>query len=130
MHRFTAIAAASLIAAGCSSASATPNSQNPAHCVAAINYTNFWLRQGGKTELLINGTARAVFVLNQIRASGASLKEAKAEGARLTKAIGNDPERMNALAVECLEAQDRDPKFSAELPALIALVRANPELAK
>ena len=130
MNRFALLIAASLIVGGCNSvAAATPDSQKPAHCLAAIQYTNSWLRQGGKQELMMNGAARSVFVLKKIQASEMSLEAAKADATALIKAYGNDPERMNALAMECLAAQDRDPQFSAQLPALLALVRANPQLA-
>jgi len=130
MCRLSIAILVSLALAGCGSvAAATADSKNPAHCVAAINHTNYWLRKSDNSELVLNGLARAVFELDKIRASGASLEKAKAQAEALTQSL-QDPEKMNALALECLTAQDRDPQFQKELPRLLAIVRANPQLAE
>jgi hypothetical protein len=125
MRAFPIFVVAATALAGCAKASAAePDSRNPAHCIAAMNFSAFWLGKNNKyPEKVTEVRARALFEAQKIKASGGSMEAAKAESDALTRAFGNDLEKMNALSLACGVAQDRDPRFKAEIPALIATVR-------
>ncbi|GAA3901918.1 hypothetical protein GCM10022276_20820 [Sphingomonas limnosediminicola] len=114
-------------AAGCNNArAASPDSSNPAHCIAAMNFEAYWLSKNPKhADSLAEVRARSLFEAQKIKASGASLKAAAAEGAALTKAYANDADKMNALALACLRAEDSDARFQQEKQTLIETVRNN-----
>jgi len=131
MHFKVTLTLAALSLTGCSPASASePDSHNPAHCIAAFNYANHWLQMGHKTDLVRQGMARSLFEAQKLRSSGRSLAAAHAESAAVTKAYGNDSEKMFALAQGCIDAESADKQFNAEYQHLLALVDANPSTAE
>jgi hypothetical protein len=132
MRPVVAALAVSIILTGCGRAvAAQPDNKNPGHCLAALNYGNFWLGKGGDhTDMIQQGTARGMFEMLKSRSKGQSKEEALAEGVALTKAYGNDRDKMMALLEACMLAEDADPQFQTEYPRLLAVVRANPSLAK
>jgi hypothetical protein len=111
--------------AGCGSAAAVqPDSSNPAHCIAAMNFSAYWLGKGNKFPAkVVNVRARGLFEAQKIKASGGSLDDAKGEAVALTKAYGKDLDKMDDLFLACAQAEDRDPAFQAQLPDLLATVR-------
>jgi hypothetical protein len=125
MRSMFAIMAAALALVACAKASAAePDSNNPAHCIAAMNFSSYWLAKGNKyPDKVVEVRARSLFEVQKIKSAGRSLATAHAESAALTKAYGNNLEAMNALFLDCGLAQDRDPRFKAQMPTLIALVR-------
>jgi hypothetical protein len=119
------IVAALVGLAACGNAgAAAPDSNNPAHCIAAMNFGAYWLsKNSNHAEMVIEARARALFEAQKIKAAGRSLKAAKTEGAELTKTYGNDFEKMNALGLACSRAEDGDARFMEAKPTLIAKVR-------
>ena len=117
-----------VLLAGCGKAAAAePDSRNPAHCYAALNFGNYWLRKGGEhTDMVIEGEARMLFEMNKSRSTGGSGDDFLADGKALTQAYGNDRDRMNALLLGCLQAEQADPEFHREFPNLVALARSHP----
>src|SRR5947209_12139604 len=112
----------------CSKAGAAePDSRNPAHCYAAVNFGNYWLRKGGQhAGQITEGEARMLFEMKKSRSSGQSTTDFEADGIALTKAHGNDRDGMNALLLECLKAEDADPAFHRQFRDLLALARSHP----
>src|SRR5438270_12767151 len=97
----------------CSKAGAAePDSRNPAHCYAALNFGNYWLRKGGQhADKIAEGEARMLFEMNKSRSAGRSGDDFLADGKALTQAHGNERDRMNALLLRCLQAEESDPEF-------------------
>lgn len=125
MRAVIVVIAAGTALAGCSKAfAAQPDSRNPAHCIAAMNFSAYWLGRGNKyPDQVAEVRARWLFEGQKIKASGRSVDAAKAESAALTRAYGNNLEKMNALGAACAKAEDQDPRFQAEKATLIATVR-------
>ena len=100
--RSVAIVAVCVVLAGCGKAVASePDSHNPAHCYAALNFANFWLRKGGEhTDEVAEGEARMLFEMNKSRSSGRSSNDFLADSQALTRAHGNDRDKMNAASLE------------------------------
>ena len=116
---------------GCGrAAAAAPDSQNPAHCYAALNFANFWLRKGGEhTDKVIEGEARMLFELKTSNASGRSSETFLADGEAITRAFGNDRDgKMDALLLACLQAEEANPEFHRDFPNLLALARKHPSV--
>ena len=120
------IVAATLVSlAACGKADAiVPDSGNPAHCVAAFNYANYWMRVGKSPERATAMLARAMYEIDKIKSNGGSVEDAKAEGMALTKAYAEDTKKMDALFIACGKAQDADPQFRARLAKFLAAARA------
>ena len=128
MRRMLTIVTVSVALVGCSKAVASqPDGRNPAHCVAALNYANYWLKKGGKHQREVaQGVARMLFETSRIKASGQSLGDAHDAGVALTKAYGNNRDKMNSLLWQCLTAEDADPEFHRQMPALLVQAQALP----
>jgi hypothetical protein len=122
------IAGICFLLAGCGKAVATdPDSRNPAHCYAALNFANYWLRKGGQhSDKVAEGEARMLFEMNKFRSSGRSGDDFFADGKAFTESYGNDRNRMNALLLDCLKAEEADPEFLREYANLLALARSHP----
>ena len=118
------VASGAIALAACGRAVAvTPESKNPAHCLAAFNYGAYWFNVGKRPDKATAMVARAMFEMNKIEAKGGSLSDAKAEGMALTKAYANNAKEMDALFLACGQAQDSDAQFRAQLPILLAAAR-------
>jgi hypothetical protein len=116
-----------VLLAGCGKAvAAEPDSRNPAHCYAALNFGNYWLRKGGEhADKVAEGEARMLFEMKKSRSAGRSGDDFLADGQALTQAYGNDRDRMNALLLGCLQAEEADLDFHREFPNLLALARSH-----
>ncbi len=127
MHS-VAVVAVCVVLAGCGRAvAAEPDSQNPAHCYAALNFGNYWLRKGGEhADMIEVGEARMLFEMNKSRSSGRSGDDFLADFGALTRAYGNDRDRMNALLLDCLKAEEANPEFHRQYPNLLELARSHP----
>jgi hypothetical protein len=124
MNRALSMSTVIMALAACSPAAAVaPDSQNPAHCIAAFNYGAYWFKVGKRPEKVTAMVARGIFEMNKIKASGGSVADARAEGEALTKAYANDQNQMDALFVACGSAQDADAQFKAQLPSLLVSAR-------
>jgi hypothetical protein len=113
-----------VVLAGCGTAvAAEPDSRNPAHCYAALNFGNYWLRKGGNhADKVAEGEARMLFEMSKSR----SRENFLADGQALTRTYGNDREKMNTLLLGCLQAEEADPEFHRDFPNLLALARSHP----
>ena len=124
MKRVFMVASGVVALAACGQAVAvTPDSKNPAHCVAAFNYGAYWFNVGKRPDKATAMVARAMFEMNKIKSKGGSLADAKAEGMALTKAYADNAKEMDALFIACGSAQDADVQFKAQLPTLLAAAR-------
>jgi hypothetical protein len=124
--RYAAVAAwvAGAILSACSAAhSASPDSRNPAHCIAAFNYGAYWLKLGHKDRGVRNMYVRGAYEMEKVKASGRTASEALAEGKALTQRYARDTDAMDRLFEECGQAQDADPKFREAQPRLIAQLK-------
>ena len=125
MKRALIVTAGIIGLTGCGTAGAVvPDSGNPAHCVAAFNYANYWFKVGKQPERATAMVARAMYEIDNIREQGGSVADAKNEGMALTKAYAKDAKQMDSLSLACGKAQDADPQFSSRLPKLLAAARA------
>ena len=87
MKRVSVVTSGALALAACGQAVAvTPDSKNPAHCLAAFNYANYWFKVGHSPDDARAMMARGIFELNKIKATGGSVAVAKDEATELTKA--------------------------------------------
>lgn len=104
-----------LLLGACGTASAvTPNSSDPAHCVAAFSYGRT-LAAGGKSPdiaLSVQSTARAIFEGKKIKANGA-FETGEREGTALLAQFGKDEKVMMGLLLDCAKHQDADPAYRA-----------------
>jgi len=124
MKRVSVVTSGALaLAASGQAVAVTPDSKNPAHCLAAFNYANYWFKVGHSPDDARAMMARGIFELNKIKATGGSVAVAKDEATELTKAHADNEKQMDALFVACGSAQDADPQFKAQLPALLAEAR-------
>ena len=124
MKRVLIVASVVVALAACGRAGAvTPDSKNPAHCIAAFNYGAYWFKVGKRPEKVTAMVARGMFEMNKIKANGGSVADAKAQGTALTKAYADDAKAMDALFIACGSAQDADAQFKAQLPILLAQAR-------
>ena len=106
---------------GCSAAhSAMPDSNNPAHCIAAFNYGAYWFKVGHRDRGVRNMRVRGAYEMEKLKAAGRSLDDAFAEGKALTQRYVRDEKVMDRLFKECGEAQDADPNFREAQPRLVA----------
>ncbi len=111
---------ASLVLAGCDRAAAVElDSRNPAHCLAAFQYAAHWFDIGKRPVKVRAMAARWVYEMERVSASGRSPDEAKAQAKRISESYGDDSKEMDALFLSCGQAQDKDPRFHAELPTLL-----------
>ena len=124
MKRAVIVASTVIALVACGRARAeTPDSKNPAHCIAALNYGAYWFNVGKRPDKVTAMVARGIFEMNKIKASGGSVADAKAEGMALTKAYADNEKEMDALLVACGSAQDADTQFKAQQPTLLAAAR-------
>lgn len=105
-------------------AAVVPNSNNPAHCIAAFSYYAHLLRNAGRPELATEMLARGMYEKERITTTGGSWEKAKADVLAVTEAYARDAKQMDALFVACGETQDRDLKFKSRLPQLLENARA------
>ena len=113
---------------GCGEArAAEPDSNNPAHCIAAFTYQSvLWKKVGNHPEQVQEGLARSLFESRKWTNSGRSQSERRAVMMAMLKAYGNNPEAMNALAARCLAAEDTDPCFREMRPDILAFMNTHP----
>jgi hypothetical protein len=125
MRRTIAIILAGSALAACARASAAfPDSHNPAHCYAAFNYAAYWMGRGDKyPEKVTQMWARAIFEAKKAQSTGESTKALYDEAAALTKANAKDLDGMDALVVDCMNAQNSDPIFRGAWPRLMQAAR-------
>ena len=126
MRTLVLVIASTLLTACGSAHGSQPDSSNPAHCIAALNYGNYWLAKGGKREMVTRGNARILFELEKLKRSGRSFEDAKVESARVTKSYANDPDRMDALLRNCLAGEIADAEFYKEWPGHLAAAQGRP----
>jgi hypothetical protein len=101
-----------LAVSACSAAhSATPDSSNPAHCIAAFNYGAYWLKVARDDRGVRHMYIRGAFEMEKWKAGGHSAEEALVEGKAITERYVRDRDAMMRLLERCGEAQDVDPKF-------------------
>ena len=128
MRMILVIVGACVALSGCGKAGAAePDGRNPAHCYAALNFGNYWLRKGGQhADQIAEGEARMLFEMKKSRTMGQSKTDFEADGIALTKAHGNDRDAMNALLLNCLNAEEADRDFHKQFPELLALAHSHP----
>ena len=127
--RYMFLALASFSLASCSYANAeTPDSNNPAHCLAAFNYDAYWFKVGKDHEKVAYYLAQGAYVLERAQASGASQSEVIQGAKRFSTAYVKNGKEMDALSIECGKKLAYDARFRAELPSLIG--RARPHVAE
>ncbi|HYU94620.1 MAG TPA: hypothetical protein VE989_00460 [Sphingomicrobium sp.] len=116
----------SVLISGCSAAhsATTPDSQNPAHCIAAFNYGAYWFRLDHNDRRVRNMYVRAAYEMEKLKAKGESATGALADGKVLTERYARDQDAMDRLFKACGDAQDADPKFREVQPRLIAQLSA------
>ncbi|MBR2174321.1 hypothetical protein [Sphingopyxis sp.] len=115
------------VVGACGTATAvTPDSTNPAHCVAAFAYGRS-INAGAKVPdvaLSVESTARALFEGKRMKVDG-TFEAGGREGEEFYATYGKDGDAMLKLAYECGKRQDLDPNFRAmnDSGALMAAAR-------
>jgi hypothetical protein len=125
IRRLALVAPALLLTWSCSRAAAnTPDRHNPAHRIAAFNNAAYWFKVGHRPEKIIAMMARGAFEMQKVKARNVSPAAVLTEAKTFTQTYVKDQKTMDALFVACGSAQDADPHFREELPALLARVRS------
>lgn len=109
MRKPLVITMAAVALGGCGSATAaTPDSKNPAHCVAAFGYAAHLFTKGNQRSLATKMMSRAETELQKASQAGRDREDVISESRRFAKAlIGQDrPEQMDRLVLGCLKQQD------------------------
>jgi len=122
--RILVLAAASIGLAGCSKeAAAVPDSNNPAHCLAAFNYDAYWFKVGNQPEKVAEYLARGFYVLEKVKSAGGSQAQVLAEAKQFSLGHVQDSKQMDALGLTCGKALAGDERFRAEFADLIKKAR-------
>lgn len=133
MRRLAFIGMVSLVVSACGTAKAvTPDATNPAHCIAAFGWGAYWFgmttpKHTPNRAKIAEMLAHARYERNKIRASGASVSAAEAEGENLTKAYAEDGDKLGKLMLDCSLAHTNDAEFRQQWPSLLASARADAE---
>lgn len=101
--------------AACGSASAsTPDSTNPAHCLAAFHYARTIALKGQPADmsLAVQSTARSLYEMRRLKARGL-FEDGRAEGEALLSRNAKDEKVMMGLVLDCAKQQDADPDYRA-----------------
>ena len=118
--RLLLLASVSIVLAGCGNSTvASPDSNNPAHCLAAFNYYAYWFKVGHEPGKVAEELARGMYVMEQVKAAGISPSEVLAEGKEFTQMHVKNSNEMDALYAACAKSQAYDPRFRAEFRTLI-----------
>jgi hypothetical protein len=90
-----------------------PDSSNPAHCIAALNWgRNLELRGQPNMHGALSLTAREVFEIGKLEKAGVQDKGQSAATA-FTLKYGKDSSIMQPLVVACMKREDQEPSFKA-----------------
>jgi hypothetical protein len=123
--RILFLAAACMSLASCrSAAAASPDSNNPAHCLAAFNYAAYWFKVGNEPDKIAQELAHGLYVMEKVKSDGGSASDVLAEAKQFSLAHVKNSKEMDALYLACGKAQAYDPRFRAEFSGL--LVKARP----
>ncbi len=99
----------------CGTATAvTPDSANPAHCIAAFAYSRT-INAGAEVPdvaFSVQNTARGLFEGKKMKANG-TFETGRSEGEDFYATYGKDGDAMLKLAHECATKQESDPNFRA-----------------
>lgn len=114
-----------MLSAGCSKARATtPDPNNLAQCLVAFEYGHEMLRHASVPNLngALSMTGRQIYYSQKLKASGVADLGA-AEAMAFAKAHQSDGKLLQALLVQCIQVQDRDPGLLSSVPQLAPLVK-------
>jgi len=118
------VVAAMIGLAGCSNATAaSPDSNNPAHCLAAFDYNAHWFKVGNQPEKVAEYLARGLYVLEKVKSEGGSQAHVLSEAKEFSAGHVKDSKQMDALGLACGKALAEDARFRAEFAALIQKAR-------
>jgi len=122
--RIILLAAASMSLASCSGAvAATPDSNNPAHCLAAFNYDAYWFRVGHEPEKVAEYLARGLYLLAKVKSAGGSPASVLAESKQFSREHVKNDKEMDALSLACGMALAHDAQFRAEFAGYVDQAR-------
>ena len=109
----------------CSAAhSATPDSRNPANCIAAFNYGAYWFKLDHNERGVRNMRVRGSYEMAKWKADGRSKDEAISEAKKITELYAKNDAAMDALFKACGSAQDSDPNFARAQVEIIAAMNS------
>jgi len=111
--------------AGCAQPDHTPNSANPAHCLAAFNSADYWIqKEPGRhaLQLELTGNAMTLYLFDKLRKQG-RLGAVRSETRAFIKATGDDAKIMSKLLIECGNALQSEPDFKDNQAHWLRLAR-------
>lgn len=122
--RIIILAAAAIGLAACGEATvASPDSNNPAHCLAAFDYDAYWFKVDNQPKKVAEYIARGLYVMQKVKSSGGSQAQVLAEAKQFSVGHAKDSKQMDALGLECGKALAGDAGFQAEFADLIEKAR-------
>lgn len=126
MIRYLVSIAAFPVLAACGQTDHTPDSANPAHCLAAFNSADYWIKKkpGRKAlQMELTGNAMTLYVFDKLKKRG-ELEDTLAETKAFIKASNDDPKVMTRLLVECGKAVQNESRFSQNQAYWLRLARS------
>ena len=124
MRKILVLAATAVVLTSCGRAAAeAPDSNNPAHCLAAFHYAAYWFAVGKEPDKVAQELAKGLYVMQRVKADGGSPPAVLAEAKQFTSTHVKNSKDMDALFIACSKAQAYDPRFRAEFGALIEKAR-------
>jgi len=123
MRNLVSIAAVIGLASCSNARTAAPDSNNPAHCLAAFNYNAYWFKVGNRPEEVAEYLARGIYVLEKVKSKGGRPSQVISEAQQFSIGHVKDSKAMDALGLACGEALAYDPNFRSEFAGLIEKAR-------